>query len=92
MSEDDLDSDSEEEEDIPRNPNRPVYQTPVVPVVNTDGAWFEERAKFIPLRLTLSERKFLRLVEASLQVSDYTGLWIYDYSCIGCCVCVLVAT
>lgn len=36
------------------------------------GEWFVERAKFIPLRLTLSERKYLRLLEAALQVSEYT--------------------
>src|ERR1700722_17136573 len=36
------------------------------------GDWFLDRARFIPLRLNLSERKFLRLLEASLQVSEYT--------------------
>lgn len=36
------------------------------------GEWFVQRAAFIPLRLTLSERKFLRLLEAALQVSEYT--------------------
>lgn len=36
------------------------------------GEWFVERAKFIPLRLTLVERKYLRLLEAALQVSEYT--------------------
>lgn len=36
------------------------------------GEWFVERAKFIPLRLTLNERKFLRLLEAALSVSEYT--------------------
>lgn len=36
------------------------------------GEWFVERAKYIPLRLTLSERKFLRLLEAALSVSEYT--------------------
>ncbi|KAL5530098.1 hypothetical protein ACEPAF_6355 [Sanghuangporus sanghuang] len=36
------------------------------------GDWFLERAKYIPLRLTLSERKYLRLLEAALQVSEYT--------------------
>jgi Protein of unknown function (DUF2009) len=30
------------------------------------------RAKFIPLRLTLIERKYLRLLEAALTVSEYT--------------------
>jgi hypothetical protein len=36
------------------------------------GEWFLERSKFIPLRLTMNERKFLRLLEAALQVSEYT--------------------
>ncbi|KAI0685027.1 hypothetical protein BC835DRAFT_1408963 [Cytidiella melzeri] len=36
------------------------------------GEWFVERSKFIPVRLTLSERKFLRLLEAALNVSEYT--------------------
>ena len=34
--------------------------------------WFVERSKFIPLRLTHGERKYLRLLEAALTVSDYT--------------------
>lgn len=36
------------------------------------GEWFVDRAKFIPLRLTLGERKYLRLLEAALSVSEYT--------------------
>ncbi|KAF9236230.1 hypothetical protein BU15DRAFT_50382 [Melanogaster broomeanus] len=36
------------------------------------GEWFVERSKFIPLRLTFNERKYLRLLEAALQVSEYT--------------------
>ena len=36
------------------------------------GDWFVERSKFIPMRLTLPERKYLRLLEAALQVSEYT--------------------
>jgi hypothetical protein len=36
------------------------------------GDWFVERSKFIPMRLTLHERKYLRLLEAALTVSDYT--------------------
>lgn len=36
------------------------------------GEWFIDRAKFIPLRLTFNERKFLRLLEAALTVSEYT--------------------
>lgn len=43
------------------------------PAVGTKpGEWFIERAKFIPLRLTLGERKYLRLLEAALNVSEYT--------------------
>ncbi|KAG5187157.1 hypothetical protein JKP88DRAFT_271820 [Tribonema minus] len=34
---------------------------------------FVERAKYIPLRLTLEERQYLRLLESALSVSDYTG-------------------
>lgn len=36
------------------------------------GEWFIERAKFIPLRLSIGERKYLRLLEAALSVSEYT--------------------
>ena len=36
------------------------------------GDSFVERAKYIPLRLTYEERKFLRLLEAGLNVSEYT--------------------
>ena len=35
--------------------------------------WGFRRARYIPVRLTLKERKRLRLVVASLAVSDYTG-------------------
>ena len=43
------------------------------PALGSDpGEWFVERTKYIPLRLTLAERKYLRLLEAALQVSEYT--------------------
>ena len=43
------------------------------PAIGTKVAeWFVERSKFIPLRLTNSERKYLRLLDAALSVSEYT--------------------
>jgi len=39
---------------------------------SSTGDWFSERSKYIPLRLTLEERKKLRLVEAAMEVSEYT--------------------
>lgn len=42
------------------------------PVGSKVGEWFVERSKFIPLRLTIPERKYLRLLEAALSVSEYT--------------------
>ena len=43
------------------------------PALGSDpGEWFVERSKYIPLRLTLVERKYLRLLDAALQVSEYT--------------------
>ncbi len=32
-----------------------------------------ERSKYIPLRLSMDERRYLRLLESILSVSDYTG-------------------
>ncbi|SRR6266702_694827 len=43
------------------------------PALGSDpGEWFVERSKYIPLRLALVERKYLRLLDAALQVSEYT--------------------
>lgn len=36
------------------------------------GEWLLERCKFFPLRLSLKERKYMRLVENALDVSEYT--------------------
>lgn len=36
--------------------------------------WFRHRAKFIPVRLNLKERKLLRMVQGSLSVCKYTDL------------------
>lgn len=37
-----------------------------------DAAWFLERSKYIPVRLTHNERARLRLLESALHVSEYT--------------------
>ncbi|KAK7062122.1 hypothetical protein R3P38DRAFT_2833542 [Favolaschia claudopus] len=76
-SEDAMDADDDEDDEEwervvtePANTDvvlsaQPAQGTPV-------GEWFVERAKFIPLRLNLAERKALRLLEAALSVSEYT--------------------
>jgi len=38
----------------------------------TDEVDFYERAKFVPMRLTYEERKYLRLIDATMHVSSYT--------------------
>ncbi|KAI8074733.1 hypothetical protein BC940DRAFT_324509 [Gongronella butleri] len=38
----------------------------------TFGEWLTKRAKFVPLRLDAQERGLLRLLEAALNVSEYT--------------------
>ncbi|KDR84043.1 hypothetical protein GALMADRAFT_219873 [Galerina marginata CBS 339.88] len=62
-----------DDEDWERVPGTAVEITGAQPAVGAHvGDWFIDRAKFIPLRLTLPERKFLRLLEAALSVSEYT--------------------
>ncbi|CAJ1448606.1 unnamed protein product, partial [Effrenium voratum] len=38
----------------------------------SDAVDFCERAKFVPMRLTYDERKYLRLIDATMHVSHYT--------------------
>ncbi|ORZ36410.1 hypothetical protein BCR44DRAFT_122036 [Catenaria anguillulae PL171] len=44
------------------------------PTLNVDafGDWMTDRCQWIPVRLTLEERKLLRLLDAALRVSEYT--------------------
>lgn len=72
VEEDDADqSDDEEWKGITPGPSTEVLGGQ--PAIGAKvGEWFVERAKYIPLRLTLIERKYLRLLEAALNVSEYT--------------------
>jgi hypothetical protein len=67
------DTNEEKEEDIDADDEgRAVSPTPAPVSVEAMGEWFLERSKYIPVRLNLKERKLLRLLEAALQVSEYT--------------------
>ncbi|KAF9464797.1 hypothetical protein BDZ94DRAFT_1255278 [Collybia nuda] len=64
-------SDDEDWERVAAGPSSEVVGAQ--PAVGAKVAeWFVERSKFIPLRLTITERKYLRLLEAALSVSEYT--------------------
>ena len=60
----------------PSSSNSTVIRAPTL----MTASW-TDRAKYIPLRLTLEERKALRLCEASLNVSEYTDrVDVYGHS------------
>lgn len=65
------DSDDEDWERVPAGP-APLLLDAQPLAGEKSGEWFIERSKFIPLRLSLPERKYLRLLEAALSVSEYT--------------------
>jgi len=66
-------SDSEDDEEWERVAVGPTEVLGAQPAVGAKvEEWFVERAKFIPLRLTIMERKYFRLLEAALSVSEYT--------------------
>lgn len=48
--------------------------------ISEEGAQMIERCRWIPLRLTYEERKWLRLCQAALNVSEYTDkVDVYTY-------------
>jgi hypothetical protein len=71
------DSDDDSDAELERIVNGPAA-APAAPAGtksdagSTVGEWYIERAKHVPIRLKLNERKYLRLLEAALQVSEYT--------------------
>lgn len=66
------DSDDELEQLVSGQAERPLALEVQPTAGSSVGEWFVDRAKYIPLRLTLGERKYLRLLEAALNVSEYT--------------------
>ncbi|KAK7470303.1 hypothetical protein VKT23_001734 [Stygiomarasmius scandens] len=66
----DEDVDDELERVITGKPQEPSNSQPAIG--DKVGEWFVERSQYIPLRLALGERKYLRLLEAALNVSEYT--------------------
>jgi hypothetical protein len=69
MDVEDVDSDEELEQATQAKQTLKLEPQPVIG--GNVGEWFVERSKHIPMRLTLGERKYLRLLEAALNVSEY---------------------
>lgn len=65
------DADSEEELGRASQARKTLELEPQPVIGGNVGEWFVERSKYIPIRLTLMERKYLRLLEAALGVSEY---------------------
>ena len=72
MDVEDADSDEELERANLAKQAKQMLELEPQPVIGGNvGEWFVERSKYIPMRLTLLERKYLRLLEAALNVSEY---------------------
>jgi len=69
MDVEEVDSDEELEQASQAKHTPAIVPQPVIG--GNVGEWFVERSKYIPMRLTLMERKYLRLLEAALNVSEY---------------------
>jgi len=69
MDVEDVDSDEELEQASQAKQTLEIVPQPVIG--GNVGEWFVGRSKYIPMRLTLKERKYLRLLEAALNVSEY---------------------
>ncbi|KAI8369389.1 uncharacterized protein BYT42DRAFT_584225 [Radiomyces spectabilis] len=70
-----MDEDAETlvEQEVPKAEKSKLQDTPVSKNADFNiGSWMENRAKYIPLRLHMNERKYLRLLEAALNVTEYT--------------------
>ena len=72
VEEDDSDAELERLAAGPSNPPPKPSPSAAPEIGSSVGDWYLERAKYIPLRLALPERKYLRLLEAALNVSEYT--------------------
>ncbi|EJT99740.1 hypothetical protein DACRYDRAFT_17365 [Dacryopinax primogenitus] len=70
----DVDDEAEAEDEMSTDMTPMGTDLLPAPVANPKeaGDYYLQRARFIPVRLTLGERKYLRLLEAALSVSEYT--------------------
>ncbi|KAI9230384.1 MAG: hypothetical protein DHS80DRAFT_28832 [Piptocephalis tieghemiana] len=51
---------------------KPLTAPVIISSGSSFGTWISERSRYIPLRLDMRERRLLRLLEAALNVSEYT--------------------
>jgi len=68
----DSSDDEDDENDVDRGPQEEGKATSELSSKQRIGAWFRERAKFIPLRLEYEERSRLHLIQAVMRASNYT--------------------